>query len=99
MLVFRLAILSARHYLLYSIVCAARPRMLITLNEELEPIPVQVRVGQAVDTVGQAGRPNRIRGFQTHKTPVLLSDGERAELGAECKLIPVKCEELTCDVC
>ena len=33
--------------------------------------------------VGQAGRPKTITGFQTHDTPVLLSQGERAELGSE----------------
>jgi len=37
--------------------------MLITLNEELEPVQAQVRVGNAVDTVGQAGKPKKITGF------------------------------------
>jgi hypothetical protein len=32
-----------------------------------------VRVGQAVDVVGQAGRPKTITGFATHSTPVLLA--------------------------
>ena len=44
---------------------------------------VTVRVGQAVDVVAQAGRPKTITGFQTHKTPVLLAYGERAELATE----------------
>lgn len=44
---------------------------------------VQVRVGQAVDTVGQAGHPKTITGFQTHASPVLMSFGERAELATE----------------
>ena len=39
-----------------------------------------MRVGQAVDTVGQAGAPKTITGFQTHTTPVLLNHNERAEL-------------------
>jgi len=39
----------------------------------------------------QAGRPKTITGFQTHTTPVLLSVGERAELGTE-KYIPGGCE-------
>jgi hypothetical protein len=34
---------------------------------------VSVRVGQAVDVVGQAGRPKTITGFATHTTPVLLA--------------------------
>jgi len=42
-----------------------------------------VRVGQAVDTVGQAGRPKTITGFQTHTTPVLIAAGERAELATD----------------
>jgi 26S proteasome regulatory subunit N1 len=57
--------------------------MLITLDEELNPLPVSVRVGQAVDTVGLAGKPRSITGFQTHTTPVLLSVGERAELATD----------------
>ena len=37
-------------------------------------------MGTAVETVGQAGRPKSITGFQTHTTPVLLSAKDRAEL-------------------
>jgi 26S proteasome regulatory subunit N1 len=59
------------------------PRFLITLDEEMQPLPVSVRVGQAVNVVGQAGRPRTITGWQTHNTPVLLSYGERAELEDE----------------
>lgn len=57
--------------------------MLITLDEALEPVTVTVRVGQGVDTVGQAGKPRGITGFQTHTTPVLLGHGERAELATD----------------
>lgn len=66
-----------------------RPRMLRTLDAEtLKPVAVQVRVGAAVDTVGQAGKPKTITGFQTHSTPVLLAHGQRAELANdECTLI------------
>ncbi|CAG9333286.1 unnamed protein product [Blepharisma stoltei] len=70
-------------YLLFYLACAIYPRMLVTLDENLQPISVQVRVGQAVDTVGQAGNPRTITGFQTHTTPVLLAYGERAELATE----------------
>ena len=59
------------------------PRMLVTVNEDLTWRPVNVRVGQAVETVGQAGKPKTITGFQTHTTPVLLGSKERAELGTE----------------
>jgi 26S proteasome regulatory subunit N1 len=80
------------HYLIYYLACAIYPRMLVTVDEELNPLPVQVRVGQAVDTVGQAGNPRTITGFQTHTTPVLLSYGEKVELATE-EYIPY-CEVL-----
>ncbi|RKP07329.1 hypothetical protein THASP1DRAFT_17203 [Thamnocephalis sphaerospora] len=76
-------ILSKSHYLLYNLACAMYPRFLITLDETLASKPVTVRVGQAVDVVGQAGRPKAITGFQTHTTPVLLAHSERAELATE----------------
>jgi len=75
--------LGNAHYLLFHVVSAMYPRMLITLDEDLQPLPVNVRVGQAVDTAGQAGKPKQITGFQTHTTPVLISSGERAELATE----------------
>ncbi|KAK6375380.1 proteasome regulatory particle base subunit [Lithohypha guttulata] len=73
-------VLAEAHYLLYFLVTAMFPRFLVTLNEDLEPVTVNVRVGQAVDVVGQAGRPKTITGWQTQSTPVLLAHGERAEL-------------------
>ena len=76
-------ILSKRHFLLFSLVCSMRLRVLVFLDEEGEFVPVSVRVGQAVDVVGQAGKPKSITGFQTHKTPVLLGAGERAELSTD----------------
>lgn len=76
-------ILAESHYLLYFIVTAMHPRFLVTLDEDLKPLQVNVRVGQAVDVVGQAGRPKTITGWQTQSTPVLLAYGERAELEDE----------------
>jgi 26S proteasome regulatory subunit N1 len=76
-------ILAEHHYLLYFLITAMHPRFLITLDEDLQPLTVNVRVGQAVDVVGQAGRPKTITGWQTQSTPVLLSYGERAELEDE----------------
>merc|ERR1712142_875079 len=76
-------ILGKSHYLLYGLATAMQPRMLVTFDEELRALPVSVRVGQAVDVVGQAGKPKTITGFQTHTTPVLLAHGERAELATE----------------
>lgn len=77
------SILSKRHYLLYALSCSVRPRMLVCLDEEGNFVPVSVRVGQAVDVVGQAGKPKTITGFQTYSTPVLLAAGERVELSTD----------------
>jgi 26S proteasome regulatory subunit N1 len=71
------------HHLLYCLAPALRPRMLMTVDEAGAMLAVPVRVGQAVDVVAQAGRPKAVTGFQTHTTPVLLSAGERAELGTD----------------
>ncbi|XP_046747338.1 26S proteasome non-ATPase regulatory subunit 2 [Diprion similis] len=76
-------ILGRSHYLLYTLAAAMQPRMLVTFDEELNPLAVPVRVGIAVDVVGQAGKPKTITGFQTHTTPVLLAHGERAEMATE----------------
>ncbi|KAG4980256.1 hypothetical protein JHK85_034214 [Glycine max] len=76
-------VLGKYHYVLYFLVLAMQPRMLLTVDENLKPLSVPVRVGQAVDVVGQAGRPKTITGFQTHSTPVLLAAGDRAELATE----------------
>jgi len=41
-----IVILGKSHYLLYTLVVAMYPRWLVTLDEDLEPLPVSVRVGQ-----------------------------------------------------
>jgi|Transcript_83238 26S proteasome regulatory subunit N1 len=76
-------ILAKSHYLLFHIVPAMHPRWLVTVDEDLKEIKVPVRVGQAVDTTGQAGRPKQITGFQTRTTPVLLNHMDRAELATD----------------
>ncbi|KAH3681783.1 hypothetical protein WICPIJ_007221 [Wickerhamomyces pijperi] len=68
------------HYLLFFLHSAARPRVLVTVDEDLNELPVTVRVGKAVDVVGQAGNPKTITGWVTQTTPVLLGYGEKAEL-------------------
>ncbi|VEL25915.1 unnamed protein product [Protopolystoma xenopodis] len=84
----RMTFMGRHDYLLFYLTPAIQPRLLMTFDEELKPLPVTVRVGQAVDVVGQAGRPKTITGFQTHTTPVLLSHGERGELATD-EYLPV----------
>ncbi|KAI5414391.1 26S proteasome non-ATPase regulatory subunit 2 A, variant 5 [Lathyrus oleraceus] len=81
------ALFREYHYVLYFLVLAMQPRMLLTVDENLKLLTVPVRVGQAVG-VGQAGRPKIITGFRTHSTPVLLAVGDMAELATE-KYIPL----------
>lgn len=57
-------LLDKFHYILYFLAPAMNPRFLVTLDENLEIVPTTVRVGLAVETVGQAGRPRTITGFQ-----------------------------------
>lgn len=78
-----IVILDKYHWMLYFLAPAMYPRFLITLDEELNNLPVTVRVGQAIDVVGQAGKPRTISGFQTHSTPVRLGTTDRAELATE----------------
>lgn len=73
-------ILDKFHYLLFYLAPAMNPRFVRTVDENLLPVKVSVRVGLAVETVGQAGRPKTITGFQTHTTPVLLGHKDRAEI-------------------
>lgn len=70
-------------HLLFFLAAAMYPRFLITMDESLQPMPLLVRVGQAVEVVAQAGKPKTITGFQTHSTPVLIAAQERAELASE----------------
>ncbi|OHS94200.1 Proteasome/cyclosome repeat family protein [Tritrichomonas foetus] len=74
-----LLIVKSDPLLLFFIAPAIGPRFLVTLDENLEVLPIQVRVGSAIDVVGQAGRPRAITGFQTLDTPVILAAGQRAE--------------------
>ena len=76
------------HYFLYYLVLSMYPRMCVTLNDKLENVKVSVKVGQAVDNVGAAGKPKNIAGFQIHDTPVLIGTLERAEFATE-EYLPV----------
>ena len=84
------------HFFTFYLALSMYPKMcfvvnfgLIQLNDKLEPMPLNVRVGQAIDVVGHAGKPKKITGFQTHTSPVLVNQGERAELATE-EYIPIQ---------
>eukprot|EP01064_Diplonema_japonicum_P035304 TRINITY_DN760_c6_g1_i1.p1 TRINITY_DN760_c6_g1~~TRINITY_DN760_c6_g1_i1.p1 ORF type:complete len:928 (+),score=314.48 TRINITY_DN760_c6_g1_i1:60-2843(+) len=87
-------ILGNYHYMLFYLVTSMNPRFLLTVlpDEDDErgivEKAVSCRVGSAVDTVAQAGKPARITGFQTHDTPVLLQYNDRAEIASE-QYLPV----------
>ena len=78
------SLVMTRPYLLYCLTLSIQPRFLLTIDVETgEPVKCSVRVGTVVDTVGQAGKPKTLAGFQTFTTPVLLSYGEGAEMASE----------------
>lgn len=61
-------ILGKSHYLLYCLTASIQPRWLLTLDEKLEVVSTTVRVGQAVDVVGKAGKfSHGIRGNVGHR--------------------------------
>jgi 26S proteasome regulatory subunit N1 len=71
-------ILGKYQYLLYSVCLSINPRMVMVVDENLEPQnKIQLMVGTAVDTVGQSGNQRTITGFQVHNSPVLIAIGER----------------------
>ncbi|KAG9311635.1 26S proteasome regulatory complex non-ATPase subcomplex Rpn1 subunit [Chiua virens] len=70
-------VLEKHHWMLYYLVTAMYPRFLITLNEDLENLPVTVRVGQ----VSQCWFPNDFGGMLTIVDEAV--DCERAELATE----------------
>jgi 26S proteasome regulatory subunit N1 len=76
-------LLDKAHHLIFYLTGSMNPRMLVTVNPDLTLKPITVRVGSAVETVAQPGKPRAITGFQTHTSPVLLHTKERAEIGTE----------------
>ena len=50
-------LLGKWHWLLFFLACSMYPRMLVTVDADMQPVPCSVRVGKAVDTVGQVRNP------------------------------------------
>ena len=77
-------LLCGKHqFLLYSLALGMRPKLVMTVDENLKPKSVQLMIGQAVDIVGQTGNPRTISGFQTHTSPAVINSGERCEINEE----------------
>lgn len=57
--------------MLYWLVTAMYPQFLITMNEDIEEQAVTVRVGQAVNTIGQAGTRHGISGVRHISLPLM----------------------------
>ena len=77
-------LLCAKHqYLIYSLALAMKPKLIMTVDENLKPKEVQLMIGQAVDIVGQTGNPRAISGFQTHTSPAVINTGERCEINGD----------------
>jgi 26S proteasome regulatory subunit N1 len=77
-------------WLFYFVAPAIAPRFLATVvvevngegpeaEKNLVITRVPVKVGTAVDVVGQAGKPKMVSGFQQLDTPVIIAAGQKAE--------------------
>ena len=78
------ALICGKHqFLLYSLALAMKPKLVMTIDENLKPKEVQLMIGQAVDIVGQTGNPRTISGFQIHSSPSVINTGERCEINGE----------------
>ena len=77
-------LLCGKHqFLIFSLALAMKPKLIMTVDENLKPKDVQLMIGQAVDIVGQTGNPRTISGFQTHTSPAVINTGERCEINGE----------------
>lgn len=74
---------AKNQYLIYTTCLSLSPRMVFTVNKDLEFEKIKVIVGTKVDTVGQAGNMREITGFQSHETPILLAKEERCEINKD----------------
>ena len=78
------ALICGKHqFLLHSLALAMKPKLVMTVDENLKPKDVQLMIGQAVDIVGQTGNPRTISGFQIHTSPAVINTGERCEINGE----------------
>ena len=78
------ALICGKHqFLLYSLALAMKPKLVMTVDENLKPKDVQLMIGQAVDIVGQTGNPRTISGFQIHTSAAVINTGERCEINGE----------------
>ena len=78
------ALICGKHqFLLYSLALAMKPKLVMTVDENLKPKDVQLMIGQAVDIVGQTGNPRTISGFQIHTSPAVINTGERCEINGD----------------
>ena len=51
MLNFEDFLVKNNHYLIYHLSLALYPKMMFTVDEELNNVPINIRVGTAIDTV------------------------------------------------
>ena len=80
-------LLDKMHYLLYFLAPAMNPRYLCLVDaEDGKIVKGTVRVGMAVETVGQAGRPKTITGFQVRVCAHTV----------RCVVKSMKCRTLLC---
>ncbi|MEN2496485.1 MAG: 26S proteasome non-ATPase regulatory subunit 2 [Marteilia pararefringens] len=76
-------IYGKNNYMMHILAPAISSKFLNTYemkDDKLVKTSVSLRVGNELDTIASAGKPRKVTGFQTHKTPVSVNRDERAEL-------------------
>ncbi|RWS08204.1 26S proteasome non-ATPase regulatory subunit 2-like protein [Dinothrombium tinctorium] len=79
----RSTLLTRFKYLIYYLTPAIQSKVCTTFDENLNPLQVNVRVGQRVDITGKVGNLKTVTGFHTLSTPITIEADERCEVASD----------------
>ncbi|KAG0441963.1 26S proteasome regulatory subunit RPN1 [Dictyocoela muelleri] len=71
-------------FLWYSLSAAINSKVLIAVDENLNPVNVDVKVGSPVEIVGLAGEQKKLSGVQVFQSPAVIGVSEEAEIDDDC---------------
>lgn len=85
------ATIGGKHpHLLYCLAPAMRPRMLLTLDEQEQLLPIPVRVGQAVDTVAQVSMSSLCHARKSLPPPLSLMSSADLRINQQIPCLKLK---------
>lgn len=71
-------------FLWYVLTPAINSKVVIAVDTDLNPVNVNVKVGNPVEIVGMTGEQKRLSGVQVFQSPAVVGIGEEAEIDDEC---------------